>query len=51
MQESSVMTEIRKIKDELSEKAREMPKKDFLEFIKKEAFSVKKSVKVSTVSK
>ena len=51
MQESSAMTEIRKIKDELSEKARGMSKIDFLDFIKKETLNVKESIKVSSVSK
>jgi hypothetical protein len=51
MRESSAMTEIRRIKSELSEKARGMSKRDFLDFIKKEALNVKESIKVNSVSK
>lgn len=45
------MNEIRKIKDELSDKARGMSGKDYLNFIKKEALNVKETVKVRSVVK
>ena len=51
MQESSVMTEIRKIKAELSNKARGMSRRDFLDFIKKEAKDVKETIKVNFITK
>ena len=50
MQESSAMIEIRKIKEELSEKARGMSNQEFLNFIKNEAMCVKKSAKINMIS-
>ena len=51
MQESLGMAEIRKIKDELSDKARGMSKKDFLDFIRKESLNVKETIKASSAAK
>jgi len=49
--ESSGMAEIRKIKDELSDKAIGMSKRDFLDFIRKESLNVKETIKTSSVVK
>ncbi len=51
MQESLGMAEIRKIKDELSDKARGMSKRDFLDFVRKESKKVKETIKTSSVVK
>ena len=46
MNESVMMKEIRKAKNELSEQAKKMSRTEYLEFIKKEAESAKKSLDV-----
>jgi hypothetical protein len=51
MRESIMMKEIRKAKDELSEKANKMSKDEFLKYIKEEAEIAKKSEDNSLIIK
>jgi hypothetical protein len=47
MKESSAMTEILKIKEELSEKAKKMTSKEFIKFINQEAQKIKNMAKTN----